>query len=157
MKVIIALVSLLILFSCKSDKTTMNEKDLQSTTIPELNWNESQILATQLANTGESVENKNTVLLKQNAINDVELFLNGGNGCGGRLGCGKWEYVRNKTSDKAIQATVKTSWIYQNQNRSETKVYSLSPGEEIHLGCTAWCSSSVRQDFKRKIVGAMYL
>jgi hypothetical protein len=142
-------------FRCSQSHEDADQKS--AVEITPKSWTEGEIFETQQAPTGEVIAFEDAIL-DQNAINEVELFLNGGSGCGSRPGCGKWEYLRNKSSSRRINATVKTSWKYQNQNRTETKTYTLESGQEIFLGCTAWCSEmGGRQDFKREIVGASYL
>jgi hypothetical protein len=156
MKNLITLTFLLLFISCNNQMSKEQKVEVVEKEPTDLEWTQDQIKASQLSNLGKPIKLGEEELV-EDAIADVALFLNGGDGCGSKPGCGKWQYLRNKTKDKKIQVTIKTSWIYQNQQRSETTVHDTSPGQEIHLGCTAWCSSEGRQDFKRKIVGAVYL
>lgn len=145
---------ILMLLSCSGPN--QNEQKVDSDT--EIEMSIDQIKAAVTSGAGSLVNDSVQITIEASAKDQVKLILRGGDGCGSRLGCGKYEYLKNISSDKRIRATVKTSWIYNNQRNSETLVYDTDPGVEIFLGCTAWCSSyGGRQDFKRSIVGATYL
>ncbi|MBC3765072.1 hypothetical protein [Neptunicella marina] len=44
-----------------------------------------------------------------------------------------WFYLTNTHKHKVINVTVKNSWTYNNQRRSETKVYKLAPGQSENV------------------------
>jgi len=44
-----------------------------------------------------------------------------------------WKYVNNKNANRVINATIKNSWDYQHERRSETKVVKLNPGESKNV------------------------
>ena len=44
-----------------------------------------------------------------------------------------WKYVNNNNANRMINATIKNSWNYQHERRSETKVVKLSPGESKNI------------------------
>ncbi|QEE50011.1 hypothetical protein FUA48_10595 [Flavobacterium alkalisoli] len=147
---------LLMLISCKKTTEAADSVTETSGEVTEMSIDEMKAAVT--SEYGKVVENEADIETDQSAINQVRLIQNGGDGCGSRPGCGKYEYLKNISTDKRIRATVKTTWMYNNEQRSETKVYETDPGQEISLGCTAWCSSmGGRQDFRRSIVGATYL
>lgn len=44
-----------------------------------------------------------------------------------------WLYVNNKHKNKVIHATIKNSWAYNNERRSEIKNVKLSPGDSKNV------------------------
>lgn len=152
--------SLLLFVSCKESRETKSSADsvtemATETEAPEMSMDE--IKAAVTSGFGEVIDEASAAT-DQSAINEVRLIQHGGDGCGSRPGCGRYEFLRNISSDRRIRATVRTTWMYNNEQYSETKVYETDPGQDVSLGCTAWCSTmGGRQDFRRSIAGASYL
>lgn len=49
---------------------------------------------------------------------------------------GKFINVKNRHRTRSIKVDVKTTWIYNNGERSNLKAYKLRPGEEKHHNCS---------------------
>ncbi len=61
---------------------------------------------------------------------------------------GSWVYLVNKSS-KSISVTIRTRWIYQEEQREQYDVYRLHPKQRKVIGTTHWKN----QKFSRDIMG----
>lgn len=147
--IILFTIGMIFIISCSSNTSNKKSEEIIE------NISEAEMFKLANTTTGDVIEIEPNITLPSEAINDVTLITEGE--CGGKI-CGKNEYLKNKTSNKKIEATILTTWKYNGENRSETKIHKTNPGQKVSLGCTAWCSTyGGKQVFKRKIIGAAYM
>ncbi|MGJ1205541.1 hypothetical protein [Sphingobacterium lactis] len=105
----------------------------------------------------EFVENENVsdVLdardTEENAMRDAKMIE--GSVCGPHGS--RMLYARNAGTTRPIGITVEIKWIYMNEQRTESRVYTIYPQQQEYLGCPI--PGPTMQRFDYKIVAAWYI
>lgn len=86
-----------------------------------------------------------------NAVKDARIISDGTCGPFGA----KTLYIQNESSLKSIGVTIEIKWNYQNETRTENRVYTVYPQQRIILGCPIPGPTS--QQFNYKILAAWYV
>lgn len=75
--------------------------------------------------------------------------------CGPFGGGGRMVYAVNRDGSRSMNITVRCSYYYQGQSRSQTANYIVSPSQSVYVGCTR--PGEAPQTFDYSILSAVYI
>ena len=103
------------------------------------------------AQKGLDIGDEVTLNLASYAVEDVEIQRDGL--CD--TDCGKMVYAMNHNEQKRIAIVAQVKWKVDKEKMEKLRVYELSQGEKVHLGCTQDCNNDLA--VRWKIVSAEYI